>query len=97
MRKDLYEKVKETVAAFQWFPEMGQVGGVISAKTFGDVAYSDSPYIQSLLSSDNVFVVITPKGPVTIHSGDYVISHQNGTQSVLPVDQFEEAYRGIAL
>jgi hypothetical protein len=90
-----YRKKTPDILAFQWFPEMREVGGVVTAKTYAGAAFPGSP-ISKIVNSENVYVVIGKGGnPIPVFSGDYIVTLPTGEQQVYEPARFNAMYEEV--
>lgn len=82
-----YRKKPVVINAFQWFPEMGAVGGVhdlLHLTTAPGTA--DSPHR---------FYIPTLEGNMTVSPGDFVITGVKGEQYPCKPDIFHQTYERV--
>lgn len=93
----IYRKKQANVKAFQWFPEMGETGGVVKSKTFSETAFPQNAKIRAFLQSDNVFVIPTNNGPHAVYPGDWVVTEPGGVLRVYSPEAFQDTFEAVAL
>lgn len=86
MNVQRFRKKPVVIEAFQWFPEMGECGGI---KMVPPVEISGR---SQGLSLPPYYVIDTLEGQLTVSPGDWIITGVNGERYPCKPDIFEKTY-----